>query len=76
MDYETVQLNPTGLRDVCTQLFIAYGLDAEGAETVADCLITADLRGVESHGTVRIKGYLETQERETTARCLRSLYSR
>lgn len=64
MEYETVRLDPAGLREVCTELFKAYGLEDEGAATVADCLITADLRGVASHGTVRIKSYLERARKE------------
>ena len=35
------------------------GLNPECAETVADNLVQADLRGVRSHGLVQVKNYVE-----------------
>jgi LDH2 family malate/lactate/ureidoglycolate dehydrogenase len=46
------------LRSLITQLFAAAGVPAEDAATVAEVLVEADLRGVESHGSTRVAGYL------------------
>lgn len=46
------------LRALITQLFTAAGVPAEDAGTVAEVLVEADLRGVESHGSTRVAGYL------------------
>lgn len=46
------------LRRLVARLFAAHGVPEPDAETVAEVLVEADLRGVESHGTTRIAGYL------------------
>ncbi len=46
------------LRPLVANLFKAAGVPPADAETVAEVLVQADLRGVESHGTTRIAGYL------------------
>lgn len=46
------------LRTLIAQLFAAAGVPAEDAATVAEVLVEADLRGVESHGSTRVAGYL------------------
>lgn len=46
------------LRPFVARLFVAHGVPEADAETVAEVLVEADLRGVESHGTTRIAGYL------------------
>ncbi len=46
------------LRLLVEGLFKAAGLPAEDAAAVAEVLVEADLRGVESHGTTRIAGYM------------------
>ena len=38
------------MRAVVHEVFLACGLDADGASTCADVLIANDLRGNESHG--------------------------
>ena len=58
------RLSIEGLREFSTEVFEAYGLSHENASTVTDCLITADLRGVTTHGIVRVKSYLERAKRE------------
>ncbi|RMD39537.1 hypothetical protein DV735_g5602, partial [Chaetothyriales sp. CBS 134920] len=35
------------------------GMPSEGAETVAKCLVAADLRGVDTHGSNRLPSYME-----------------
>lgn len=46
----------------CAAVFQRAGVPAEHAEVVADSLIQADLRGVESHGVVRTAIYLKRVE--------------
>jgi LDH2 family malate/lactate/ureidoglycolate dehydrogenase len=44
-------------------LLLAHGLPAQDAATVASCLISADLRGVDTHGICRLPGYLDRVRR-------------
>jgi LDH2 family malate/lactate/ureidoglycolate dehydrogenase len=46
------------LRALVTQLFTVSGVPAADAAAVAEVLVEADLRGVESHGTTRVAGYI------------------
>ena len=46
------------LRTLIARLFTAAGAPPEDAETVAEVLVEADLRGVESHGSTRVAGYI------------------
>jgi len=46
-----------GLRTFVTTALEKVGVPAEDAATVADVLIAADLRGVESHGVARLDAY-------------------
>jgi L-2-hydroxycarboxylate dehydrogenase (NAD+) len=39
--------------------FVAAGLPEDDAKTVADLMLLADLRGVDSHGIVRLAGYIK-----------------
>ncbi len=42
---------------LCSNVFINAGLSNEDANIIADAAITADMRGVSSHGTVRLSTY-------------------
>ncbi len=53
-----VQVRPERLRTLIAGLFEAAGAPAEDAAAVAEVLVEADLRGVESHGSTRVAGYL------------------
>jgi len=64
MKNDEFRLSVSGLRDLAERVFCAYGMPSENAKIVADCLITADLRGVPSHGIVRVKSYLERAQKE------------
>ncbi len=44
-------------------LLAAHGVPAEDAAIVAGCLVRADLRGVDTHGLVRLPGYLDRVRR-------------
>lgn len=46
------------LRRVCGGLLEKHGVPPRDAETIARCLVEADLRGVETHGVVRLPHYL------------------
>lgn len=50
------------LQDFCYEVFRKAGVPEQGAATVAESLIQADLRGVESHGVVRTAIYLKRIE--------------
>ncbi len=45
------------LREFITQVFVSHGLPREEAFIVADHLVEADLRGVYSHGVIRVEVY-------------------
>lgn len=40
-------------------LLAAHNVPAEDAATIAGCLVSADLRGVDTHGICRLPGYLD-----------------
>ena len=46
------------LRTLIARIFEAAGASPPDAETVAEVLVEADLRGVESHGSTRVAGYV------------------
>jgi LDH2 family malate/lactate/ureidoglycolate dehydrogenase len=45
------------------RLLAAHGLPEEDAAIVAGCLVSADLRGVDTHGIARLPGYLDRVRR-------------
>ena len=45
------------------RLLLALGVPTADAATVARCLVLADLRGVDTHGLMRMPGYLERLRR-------------
>lgn len=47
------------LRTLVSDLFTAAGTSREHADTVADVLVWANLRGIDSHGVSRVPRYLE-----------------
>ncbi len=47
------------LRDLSYQVLIKAGVDEKEAEIISDSLIKANLRGVDSHGIMRLPGYIE-----------------
>ncbi len=54
--------NPEVMKKYCADIFEKAGLRTEDAEIFADGLVTADLRGVASHGISRTKVYSERIE--------------
>lgn len=57
MEYVKVLAKET--QDFCVQCFLKFGIPKDNAENIADHLLLANLRGVDSHGTVRIPHYTE-----------------
>lgn len=55
----SIVVNPDKLLKYVTEIFVKAGLNPEYAETVADNLVQAELRGVRSHGLVQVKNYVE-----------------
>ncbi len=50
------------LKEYTTQIFLKMGCPQDQAQTAADCLNQADLRGVDSHGVARLSGYVRLWE--------------
>jgi len=46
------------LKDFCTRVFVRLGVPPEDAEVTADNLVTANLRGIDSHGVARLRRYV------------------
>ena len=53
-----IKVSAEKLRTLETAIFEKKGFSKEGAEMVANSLVEADLRGVSSHGAIRVPVYL------------------
>ena len=58
-----VRVDAAALRAFTTAVFTAAGVPAADAALEADVLLWANLRGVDSHGVLRIPAYLEMMQR-------------
>lgn len=56
MEYSIIQ--EADLRLYANSVFKSIGCSAEDAELAADVLLSADLRGIDSHGVARLSGYV------------------
>jgi len=56
---DMIVLAPQSARGFAAALFRNAGVPEADAEIAARCLVRADLRGVDTHGIVRIPGYLD-----------------
>lgn len=52
-------IKPTDLQAFVTQILISNNTPPDHAAIVAKCLVAADLRGVDTHGSNRIPSYME-----------------
>ena len=52
------------LREDVERIFTACGMRPSDAGTIAECLVHADLRGIHSHGVLRIPDYVAKLTRE------------
>ncbi len=50
------------LKSFCEQVFIKIGCNQNDASVAADVLLSADLRGIDSHGVARLSGYVRLQK--------------
>ncbi len=50
------------LRDLCVRIQVGFGVPESDAETVADCLVEANLMGIDTHGIIRLKPYMHRIE--------------
>jgi ureidoglycolate dehydrogenase (NAD+) len=58
-----VRVEPAALTSFAREVLVAVGLTEEDAATVAGSLVAADLRGVATHGVVRLPIYVERMRR-------------
>ena len=56
---DRVYVRADALRSFVAELFASEGLPPEDALTVADCLVRASLRGIDTHGVFRVPTYLK-----------------
>lgn len=56
---EIVRVKTQELKDFVKDIFKKIGMSAEQAEITADVLVTADMRGIESHGVARLQRYVD-----------------
>ncbi|KAJ5624955.1 hypothetical protein N7510_001264 [Penicillium lagena] len=57
-------VQPSDLEEFVQQILVANGTSTEHAGIVANCLVQADLRGVDTHGSNRIPSYMERIRRK------------
>lgn len=60
---EQIRLRPDALRRLAADLFVAAGLPEQWANREAEVLVWADMRGLASHGVLRIPSYLTWMQR-------------
>lgn len=58
MEIPHIHIKEADLRQFTEQVFTAIGCSSQHAKLAADVLIEADLRGIDSHGTARLSGYV------------------
>ena len=55
---DAIRVMPDSLRKMTTEIFRRVGLPDKDAQLIAGCLVQVDLRGVFSHGTRQVPGYV------------------
>ena len=60
--FDNIKVAPNHLKHFCCQLLNAAGLNEREAQIVAESLVDANLRGVDSHGVARLPHYLNRIE--------------
>src|SRR5262249_1615293 len=60
---QRVYVEADAARTFARALLMAHDVPEEDADTVAGCLVHADLRGVDTHGLSRLPGYLDRVRR-------------
>jgi LDH2 family malate/lactate/ureidoglycolate dehydrogenase len=59
---ETHTYSAAKLSQFCKDVFMHFGVPEEDAVVATDVLVTADLRGIDSHGIARLYTYFELLE--------------
>ena len=59
MEAKTHNIKPSDLTTLARNILIGNGVPETNASIIADCLVQADLRGVDTHGSNRIPSYME-----------------
>ncbi len=59
MAADAIRIGAADLQEFTKQIFIRVGMPSEDAALEAELLVWANLRGVDSHGVLRIPSYLE-----------------
>ena len=59
MSKDEVRVAWEPLKAFTREVFVGVGMPSENAEIVADVLVWANLRGIDSHGVLRIPSYVE-----------------
>ncbi|CAI6028668.1 unnamed protein product [Clonostachys chloroleuca] len=54
-----VYIDPASARQLATQALASHSVPSDRATVIADSLVFADLRGVDTHGINRLSGYLD-----------------
>lgn len=58
-EVEKARVQPEPLKDFCVRVLQEMDVIREDARITADVLVTADLRGINSHGVARLRRYVE-----------------
>jgi LDH2 family malate/lactate/ureidoglycolate dehydrogenase len=58
-DNETINVKDSEIEKFAIEIFLKYGVPFEDAAIVAKHLAAANLRGVDTHGVIRLKGYID-----------------
>ena len=59
MAEDAIRIGAADLQDFAKNVFIKVGMPSEDAALEAEVLVWANLRGVDSHGVLRIPSYVE-----------------
>ncbi len=65
MNNETIRVDAEALRAFVSDVLQAVRVPKPDADTVADCLLTANLSGIDSHGVIRLAHYVRRLENGT-----------
>ena len=54
-----ILIDHESLHRLCTSIQIGFGVPKSDAEVVSDCLVEANLMGLDTHGIIRLKPYMD-----------------
>lgn len=58
-DVGGIVIDHESLRGLCTRIQVGFGVPGQDAEVVSDCLVEANLMGLDTHGVIRLKVYMD-----------------